>query len=57
MGSAGMALDGADRLHFVWSTDKGLSGYSLMGLDRLKKRLKAGEELPWVNPADGRRER
>ena len=55
MGGAGMALDGAGRLHFVWSTEKGLSGYSLMRLDRLKKRLQAGEELPWVNPADGRR--
>ena len=53
MGCAGMALDGAGRLHFVWSTEKGLSGYSLMSLDRLKRRLEAGEEPPWVNPADG----
>ena len=51
---AGMALDGAGRLHFVWSTEEGLSGYGMMSLDRLQRRLKAGEELPWVNPADGR---
>ena len=54
MDCAGMALDGAGRLHFVWSTEKGLSGYSLMSLDRLKRRLKAGEEPPWMNPSDGR---
>ncbi len=55
IGLAGMALDGAGRLHFVWSTEKGLSGYSVMSLGRLKRSLKAGEDLPWVNPADGRR--
>ena len=51
--SAGMAIDGRNRLHLVWSTEQGLSAYALMDLDRIRARAELKEDQIWLHPELG----
>ena len=51
--SAGMAIDGKNRLHLVWSTEQGLSAYALMDLDRIRTRAELKEDQIWLHPELG----
>ena len=46
--SAGISLDHQDRIHLVWSTTTGLTGYAVVGFSGA-----GGAELVWENPRNG----
>lgn len=49
--SAGMTLDHDGKLHLVWSTRSGLSGYAILGLESLENR----RTVVWHDPGTGDR--
>ncbi|MGZ0170214.1 MAG: hypothetical protein ACKVHE_11710, partial [Planctomycetales bacterium] len=47
--SAGLAVDPQDRLHVIWTTEQGLTAYSVTETQPLR----SGAEPTWLNPASG----
>ena len=48
--SAGLAVDPQDRLHVIWTTEQGLTAYSVMETQPLR----SGAKPTWLNPASGK---